>query len=150
MAHARSLIAGLTLAILTAAPALADGVQATEAWARARIPQARAGAAYLNLTNTGSAPDQLVSAASPVADVVEVHRHVHDNGVMRMEHLQTLALPAGETVTFEPGGLHLMLIGLQRHLKEGELFPLTLTFATAAPVTVSVNILGMAASGPNR
>ncbi len=146
----RSAIVGLALALFGAAPALAEGIQADDGWARARIPNARAGAAYLVLTNSGTRDDRLVSASSPIASVVEVHRHLHDNGVMRMEHLPELPLPAGEAVTFKPGGLHLMLIGLQQQLKQGTTFPVTLTFVVAPPVTVSVEVLSIAAKGLKR
>ena len=69
------LAASLLLGV--ASPALADGISVEDAWARARLPNARAGGAYVSLTNTGNAPDALVAAASPVADVVELHTHRH-------------------------------------------------------------------------
>lgn len=143
-----ALAAGLMIG--TAASALASDITATDAWARARIPDARAGGAYVTLTNTGAAPDALIAAASPVADVVEIHTHRHVDGVMRMEQVEEIPLPAGETVTLQPGGLHIMLIGLREPLAEGKHFPVTLTFRTAPAVTVDVTVMGIASQGPKQ
>ena len=143
-----ALAAGLMIG--TAASALASDITATDAWARARIPDARAGGAYVTLTNTGAAPDALIAAASPVADVVEIHTHRHVDGVMRMEQVEEIPLPAGETVTLQPGGLHIMLIGLREPLAEGKHFPVTLTFRTALAVTVDVTVMGIASQGPKQ
>lgn len=143
-----AMAAALTFAF--AGAAWADGVSVTDGWARARVPTARAGGAYVTLTNTGAAPDALIAAASPVADVVEIHTHRHVDGVMRMEQVESVPLPPGETVTFQPGGLHIMLIGLREPLTEGKTFPVTLTFQTAPPVSVDVQVMGMASQGPKR
>ena len=59
---------------------------------------------------------------------------------MSMRHISAVVLPAGETVTFEPGGLHVMLVDLAGPLESGSSFDLTLTFATAAPETVTVDV----------
>jgi len=85
-------------------------------------------------------------ASTPVAATAEVHETTNDNGVMRMRPVPTLALEPGKSVTLTPGGYHLMLMGLKHPLKQGDSFPLTLTFAHAAPVTVQVSIAGPGAS----
>jgi copper(I)-binding protein len=133
----------------TFSPALADGVVAKDAWARARMEGMRAGGAYVSITNTDSTSHALIGAESPVADVVELHSHRNDNGVMRMEQVEEMPVPPGDTVTLKPGGLHIMLIGLRQTLTEGTSFPLTLMFRNAPPVSVTVNVLGVAAMGPS-
>ena len=65
---------------------------------------------------------------------------------MRMREVPDgVLLPAGETVTFEPSGLHLMLVGLNHPLVEGEAFPLTLEFEHAGTIEIEVPIAGIAA-----
>ena len=73
---------------------------------------------------------------------------VAGDGKMTMRPAGVLDVPAGERVVFEPGGLHLMLMGLAAPLREGETFPLTLRFEDGAPVTVTVPVLGIGAKGP--
>lgn len=70
------------------------------------------------------------------------------DSVTRMIHLDALDLPAGQTVRFAPGGMHLMLMGLAGKLDESASFPLTLTFERAGAITVEIPVLGVAATGP--
>jgi copper(I)-binding protein len=138
----------LAAACLVAFPivALAE-VTVTDPWARASILASRPGAAYLTLLS--DTDDRLLSAATPVAGQVMVHAAEMDaNGVTRMIHLDTLDLPAEQAVRFAPGGMHLMLMGLADKLDEGAEFPLTLTFEHAGTITVTVPVLGVAATGP--
>ena len=110
-------------------------------WARATPPNARTGAAYLTLTNHGSAPDRLVSASSAAAERLELHAHVNDGGVMRMKQIDAITLSPGERVSLRPGGLHVMLIDLKGPLRENTRVPVVLRFATAGEVTVEVPVL---------
>ena len=59
---------------------------------------------------------------------------------MTMHQVSAVELPAGEAVVFEPGGLHVMLVDLAGPLESGSSFELTLTFAIAAPKTVTVDV----------
>ncbi|MDT8328819.1 MAG: copper chaperone PCu(A)C, partial [Roseovarius sp.] len=70
------------------------------------------------------------------------------NGVARMAHVEALDIEPGSPVTFAPGGMHLMLMGLVTKLDEGSTFPLTLSFQHAGEITVEVQVLGIAATGP--
>jgi periplasmic copper chaperone A len=120
-------------------PGQADGIGVHDAWARASAGNATTGAAYLTLTG-GAQPDQLVALSTPVAATAEVHQSFTDNGVMKMRAAPSVALPPGKAVAFAPGGYHVMLMGLKQPLTAGQSFPLTLTFARAAPVTVEVRV----------
>lgn len=110
-------------------------------WARATAPQQANGGAYLTITNAGATPDRLLEAQSPVAGRVELHTHDVDSaGVMRMRQVEAIDVPAGEATALRPGGLHVMLIGLEDRLVQGEQFPLTLVFETAGPLEVEVTV----------
>jgi hypothetical protein len=115
-------------------------------WARASAGPAANGAAYLTLTNNGKDSDRLVAVASPVADKAELHVHLVEDGVMKMRSLDGIDVPPGAPIELQPSGLHIMLLGLKAPLKEGDSFPLTLTFQKAGAVTVSVLVEGVAAS----
>lgn len=117
-------------------------------FARASAGPARNGAAYMTLHNTGDADDTLVAAAADVSERIELHEHIMDDGVMRMREVDGgIAVPAGGTAVLEPGGLHIMLLGLHAPLLEGESFPLTLTFERAGEVTVDVAVEAPGAMG---
>ncbi len=89
----------------------------------------------------GAQDDKLVGLSAPVADTVQVHESSSQGGVMRMRQVTGgLPIPAGKTVSLHPGGYHIMMIGLHAPLVAGQSFPLTLTFAHAAPVTVTVTV----------
>ena len=109
-------------------------------WARELPPVAPNGAAYLRIENGASEAARMVSASSPIADRVEIHAHEMDGGVMKMRHVHSVEVPALGAVTFEPGGLHMMLIGLKEPLVRGESFPLTLEFDEAGTIDVTVEI----------
>lgn len=116
-------------------------------WARASAGPAPNGAAYLTVRNGGAA-DRLVAIAGDVAEHVELHSHRMDGTVMQMRSVEAVDVPAGGSATLQPGGLHIMLIGLKRPLKEGERFPLVLTFEKAGEVTVEVKVEGIGSMGP--
>lgn len=98
------------------------------------------GAGYFTVTNRGKAADALVSAATPAAARVEIHASTMTGGMMKMQKLARLDIPAGKTVTFGPGAYHLMLIGLKTPLKAGDKVPATLVFASGAKISVSFEV----------
>lgn len=114
-------------------------------WARASIGAARTGAAYMTIRNEGAAADRLVAAASEAAEKVELHAHIAEGDIMRMRPAEAIEIPAGGSVELRPGGLHLMLMGLRYPLKEGEVFPATLTFERAGEVRIGVEVEAAAA-----
>lgn len=115
-------------------------------WARATAPSAANGAAYLSLSTTGTA-DALVSASTPAAKKAELHTHLHENGVMKMRPVADIPVAPGTPAKLEPGGLHIMLLGLEKPLAAGSSFPLTLTFKQAGTITVDVKVEAAGASG---
>jgi len=125
-------------------------VRIESAWARATASGARVGGAFVSLLNTGDAPDRLVSASTDIADRVELHSHVMDGNVMRMREVEGgIPLPPGEPVKLQPGGLHIMLLGLKKPLVSGSHFPLFLSFEKAGNVQVEVPVEAMGSMGPD-
>ena len=129
---------------------IAGDIRIIEPWARATAGTAMAGAAYMTLNNTVATADRLIEASSPVAARTEMHTHIIEGDIMRMRAVEGVDLPPGEAVEFQPGGLHVMLIGLKGPLQEGQSFPLTLNFAEAGAVTVEVKVLQPGAVEPGR
>jgi hypothetical protein len=97
--------------------------------------------------NHGSGPDRLVAASTAAAGRTELHRHVMTDGVMKMRSVAAIDVPAGGTAELKPGGLHVMMIGLEAPLVEGTRVPLTLTFERAGTVTVELAVDKAGAQG---
>jgi periplasmic copper chaperone A len=95
-------------------------------------------AGYMDIRNTGRTADRLLSASSPDAGRVEIHTHERGpGGVMRMRPVAGgVAIPAGRTISFRPGGLHLMVYDPKERVDEGDVVEVALVFEKAGRVTV--------------
>ncbi len=121
-------------------------VSVEQPWARASV--GKNGATFLTMVNKGNSDDRLVAAKADVSNRVELHTHIMEGNIMRMRQVEAIPVPAGKTVMLKPGGLHVMMIGLNKKLEEGQSFPLTLVFEKAGEVTVTVPIMKLGAMGP--
>jgi len=140
----RRLVAALMIALGVCVSAYAaspgtGSITVEHAWARATPKGAPNAAAYLTLVNNGSEPDRLIGASSPVADNIQFHEEREENGVSKMRALQVIDLAPGAPVVLKPSGLHLML-RIKQQLKEGDTFPLTLTFEKAGAIEATVRV----------
>ncbi|MDD9981932.1 MAG: copper chaperone PCu(A)C [Gammaproteobacteria bacterium] len=124
---------------VSAQPYALGAISIERPWSRELPPVAPNGAAYFRVENGGSETVRIVSVSTPIADRAELHVHETDGGVRKMRHLHEVEVPAGGEVSFEPGGLHVMLIGL-KPLVDGESFPLILGFDEAGTIEVTVDI----------
>ena len=118
-------------------------------WSRELPPNAPAGAAYFTLKNQGASADRLIGASTSRAQKSELHTHVHQDGLMKMQQIPAVEIPAKGEVAFQPGGNHVMLFGLSQPLKAGEQFPLTLEFEKAGKVEVQVQVESADGHGMN-
>ncbi len=105
-------------------------------------PGATAGAVYFRaLVNGGKRADRLVAAQTDVAERVELHRTLMQDGVARMRETDAIEIPAGGRVDMRHGrGLHLMLVGLKRPLAIGDRFEVRLRFEHAGEGRVRVDV----------
>jgi copper(I)-binding protein len=127
-----------------------DDLEVDGAWSRASIGTSRPGVVYMTLRNTGETPVAVVGLRTEIATMPMIHATETDaQGVSRMSHMEEVEIPAGGSVAFAPGGLHVMLMDLQRPMVEGESFTMTLMLEDGGEIPVEVPILGIAARGPN-
>ena len=142
-------IAVLAAAGLAAAPTVSAQVTVTDPWVRGTVTGQKATGAFMQLKSPADAA--LVAASSPVAKIVEIHEMKMEGGMMKMNAVDKLALPAGKAVDLKPGGYHVMLMDLVKPLKDGDTVPLQLTVEDKAgkkqTVEVKAVVRPLAASG---
>lgn len=141
----KSLLVAVAFAATSALSAAAADLAAIKAFAFETAPTAKAGAAYISVRTNG-ADDRLVGVKSPVAKRVEIHTHIKDGDVMRMRPVDgPLPLSAGAPIEMGPGGVHIMLMGLNAPLVDGAPIPVTLVFENAGNVAFEVPVIARGA-----
>jgi periplasmic copper chaperone A len=132
--------------VLAAAAALAQAHDYTlgalhiaHPWARATAQGQRVGGAYFEIDNRGPA-DRLLAVRGEVSEAQQLHSMALNDNVMRMREVDAIDVPAGGKVRLEPGGLHIMLVGLKAPLAAGSSFPLLLKFEKAGELKVEVRV----------
>lgn len=119
------------------AAAAAGTITVERPWARASA--APTGAVFMSIRNDGEA-DRLLAVSSPVAAEVQLHVSEMDGDIMRMRRVEGIDVPAHGRAVLQPGGYHVMLIGLKEPLKVGTTVPLTLDFAKAGKIEVTAPV----------
>ena len=138
---AAAMLALLTLLPAQAQDASSSGIKIENAWARATPGGAKTAAVYMKVDNGTDSADRLTGGSTTVASKVQVHEMKVVNNVMKMREVEGgLAVPAKGSVTLKPGSYHVMLIGLDHPLKEGDSVPLKLSFAKAGTISVDVPV----------
>lgn len=125
-------------------------LMAQSAWARAIVTPAGTGAAYVTIMNMGTMPDRLVGARSDIAEMATLHVSTMTDGVMRMRPTEAIPVQPGEATTLQPGGYHVMLMGIKAPMREGQSFHLTLVFENAGEIETHVDVLSATAEGPHQ
>lgn len=135
-----ALLCALTV-LLAACSGAPGGGEIVVSDARVPVPAGANGAAYMTLTNDGDTDDQLVGVTSDVAEAVELHQSAMQDGSMSMQQVDGIDLPAGGAAVLEPGGFHVMLVGVTAELAEGDTVDLALEFANAGGQTVRAEVV---------
>ena len=137
----KKLISVLLLAtMLVSACAKPGEFKVMDAWARPATSGDN-GAVYFIVSNATNTDDTLLSVSTDVASAAEVHMSMMDsNGVMSMQMQESVSVPAQQEVIFKPGGLHIMLVELNRDLKIGDTISLTLNFEKAGSITIQAPV----------
>lgn len=140
-------ILGLTtLSSFTVLANQADDIQVENPFAREVPPGAMASGSFMTLKNTSFDDVKLVSASSTVAKKVELHTHIHENGVMKMREVPSIEILAQGETQLKPGGLHIMLINLNQNIKAGDQVTVELKFEDGSQKTVEMpvkSVMGM-------
>ena len=126
-----SLLAGCSLSAIAQ-------TKVEDAWVRTSVPGQPSSGAFMRVT--ADSDSKLLSVSSPAAKDVQIHEMSMTNDVMRMGPVDSVALPAGKTVSLDPDGYHVMLMGLVKQIKEGDQVPLTLTVENDKGVRETIEV----------
>ncbi|TVQ27851.1 MAG: copper chaperone PCu(A)C [Spirochaetaceae bacterium] len=124
-----------------------NDISINNAWIRASVDGDENGAAYMVIRNRGKESIRLIAARSDLALAVELHTHTRVDGLMRMIEVPHVEVAAGEEVVFEPGGYHIMFLGLTSGFTEGDRHTIDLIFEGRDPVAVSFVVQPLATRG---
>lgn len=141
-----AIFVALVAATALCTPATAD-VVVKDAWVRATPGAAKVSAGYATVVNAGKADDVLIGVETSLADMAHLHESLGADGMMRMESIKELPLPAGKEISLAPGGYHIMIMGLKQPLKVGAEMPLTFIFKNQGKVSVSARVQPLSATG---
>ncbi len=118
-----------------------DNIVISDAWVREVPPGTSVSAGYMTILNNGTEDDRLISMSSDIAENTELHiSNVDEDGVATMERIKVLELPQGESVELNPGGMHIMLIGLKESLVGKDSVKLNLKFEKSGDVSVEAPV----------
>lgn len=124
--------------------AQADDIKIEDLWVREAPPGVRIFAAYMTINNTAESSDTLLSVGSNCCAKVEIHQSIVKDGHAKMVERKSIHLPAETNVSFEPGGLHLMLIDPNRNfrkkMRDGNEVELTFNFSSNKSITLKAKI----------
>jgi periplasmic copper chaperone A len=124
-------------------------IHISQPWTRATPKGASSGAAYMTITNSGKTPDRVSCVSSDASTECQIHTMTMENGVMKMRPVEGgLVIKPGETVTFKPSGLHVMLVGLKQQLNQNTTVKATLKFENAGTVDVDYPVAAIGARLP--
>ncbi len=144
----------LAVALFMASPALAqdmvvNGIHIMHPYITAPAPGAMSGAAYLSVANEGTTADRFDAVETSIAMMAALHNtEFGADGIARMYELPPVPLAVGETVSFAPGGAHIMLMMLTGELKVGEKVPMTLSFKNAGDIVVEFEVMPFDPNAP--
>ncbi|MGM0522277.1 MAG: copper chaperone PCu(A)C [Pseudomonadota bacterium] len=134
------LLTAATSALLLTTAAHAGVITALDPFVREVPPGAPATAAFMTLHNTSDSPVRLIDADNDLTTHTEMHNHVDVDGVMQMRQIEHIDVPANGDVSLAPGGLHLMMIGLEGAVSEGDEVALTLTFDNGETLDITAPV----------
>lgn len=123
--------------LASASLVLASSLKIENAYVRATAPNLINSAAFMEIKNTSNKDISLISAESKVSNVVELHTHEMEGGVMKMYQVPKIDIKANSTTVLKPGGFHVMLIDLKtKPLKENTNVELILNFSNKEQIKV--------------
>lgn len=145
-----TLVASMILVTLSAcgnktetAPSKAsDAISIINPHIREMPPGQKVTAMYFELKNSSSNPHDLITVMSKadISNVIELHTHTNDNGVMKMSEVESIPVAANSSTIAKPGSYHVMIMGLKKELKLGEKYDFNLIFKDGSSTEITAEV----------
>ena len=104
----------------------------------ARVTPSGSGSVYMTIENDIDQDDNLTSAISDEAEMTMIHQTVREENIAKMIHVMGgIDLPKGKRIKLEPGGYHLMLMGIEKNLTLNDRIRITLSFKNNENIEIS-------------
>lgn len=119
---------------------MATDLTVSNQYVRATPPHVKNSAAFLTLTNNTDKNINLVSVSSDIADRVELHNHISEDGLMKMRQVETIMIQKHSSTSLQPGGYHVMFLGLKNDLVVGQSVNISLYFDNGEKVEIAAPV----------
>ena len=129
-----------TVDIATDSSKAADVITIINPRIRAMPPGQKVTAMYMQLKNASTNNHDLVKVESDISNMIELHTHTNNDGVMSMGEVESIPLPANTTAEAKPGSYHVMIMGLKEDLKLGEKVDFNLTYKDGSSESINVEV----------
>jgi copper(I)-binding protein len=133
-------IATFLVLLLSPSLLLADAITIDDAYVREVPPGLPTSASFLVLKNDSDAEIALIKVTGDIAKNIELHEHVHKDGMMEMRQVEKISIPAKGETKLQPSGYHIMLIGLNKKIKAGDSVELMLEFDNGTKKTINADV----------
>lgn len=132
------------LLILSCSTGNDRSIEISDAWIREAPVNSDITALYFDIQNSGSSEDRVVSINTPISDSAEIHNTIIDSrGIAKMVRLEEVKIASNNSLKFAPGGMHVMLIGLNKEIRAGEEYQININFKNSGTKTVTAKVKGL-------
>lgn len=119
---------------------LAETLTVNQSYVRETPPHAKNSAAFMQIHNNSNSDLKLMAATSNISARVELHTHISKDGIMKMRKVEEILIAAEDTTILQPGGYHVMFIGLKNRLKAGNMVTIKLYFNNGEEIIVQAPV----------
>lgn len=134
------LVCAFTYTLVFSINSFASELEISKYYIRATPPHAQTSAAFFTVTNNTDKNIKLVAVNSDIAEQVQIHTNLNEDGLMKMRQVDAIMIEANSSTSFQPGGYHVMFLGLKNDLIEGQNIVLTLYFDNGDEIEVDTPV----------
>jgi len=145
----RTSILAFLFSLFVLQTAIAGNIEVTGAWVREAPPTSRVLAGYMNIKNNTNNAIKLIAVSSDISKRTEMHNTVIENNMARMVELKQLSIASQKQTAFKPGGQHLMLMGISKPVRAGDVVTLQLKFENGVEKTVKADVRKVTGADPH-
>jgi len=136
----------VTCSLLFSVNVLANALEISSQHVRATPPHVKNSAAFFTITNDTNKNIKLIAVKSDIAEKVQIHNNINEDGMMKMRQVESIIIEANGSTSLQPGGYHVMFLGLKNDLTEGDNVELALYFDNGDQIKINAPVQKISAS----